>query len=254
MSWTTTEPLRSWSALLKPKPKQRSDTPQTLPITPLTPRNDDETLPAWPSRSSGSGFMGIPHVRSDGPPSYAHAVSWSEPTSYRFVQESAFSMSLVTQGEPSNTAYNISVGVNVWMPSEHITLVRRHANPEGPALARLEMGISSASATVTVGDQTMLLSGLMSGIHSSSSYLMNDGRVVKWKLRATAWEASLDNLPLATFSPNSRSLILQPRAHPDFDDIVISVLILMREHLTPKSTRVGDAAGLFNYHPFSTSE
>ena len=47
-------------------------------------------------------------------------------------------MSLMTLEGPSNTVYNISVGVNVWMPSEHITLVRRHANPEGPVLARLE--------------------------------------------------------------------------------------------------------------------
>jgi len=47
-------------------------------------------------------------------------------------------MSLVTQEVPSNIAYNISVGINVWMPSEHITFVLRHANPEGPVLAGLE--------------------------------------------------------------------------------------------------------------------
>ena len=47
-------------------------------------------------------------------------------------------MSLVTQERPSSTVYNISVGLNVWMPSQHITLVRRRANPEGPVLARLE--------------------------------------------------------------------------------------------------------------------
>jgi len=68
-----------------------------------------------------------------------------------------------------------------------------------------------------------------------------------------AVQASLDGLQLATFLPNSRHLTLQPRAHFDFDDIVVSILILMREHLTPKSAQVGGAAGLFNYHPFSTS-
>jgi len=54
------------------------------------------------------------------------------------MQESAFSMNLVTQDGPLNTVYNISVGMNVWMPSEHTTLIRRHVNPEGPVLARLE--------------------------------------------------------------------------------------------------------------------
>jgi len=165
-------------------------------------------------------------------------------------------MNLVTQSEPQDIAYNISVGVNVWMPSEHITLLRRHANTEGPVLARLEMGITSTNATVTIGNKTLLLSDLMPGIYSSSSsrrYLLSDGRVVKWKLGTTAWEASLDKLPLATFSPGSRNLTLKSRAHSYFDDIVISILILMREHLTPKPTQVGNAAGLFNYHPFSTN-
>ena len=130
--------FRSWSALFTSKPKARQETPQALSDTPRTSGSDKETSSASSSHSSGSGFTGAFNAQSDGPPSYAHAVSRSKPTSYRFVQESAFSMDLVMQDEPSNTAYNISVGVNVWMPSEHITLVRRHANPEGPVLARLE--------------------------------------------------------------------------------------------------------------------
>ena len=47
-------------------------------------------------------------------------------------------MSLVAREGPPNIAYNISFGVDVWMPSEHITLVRRHMDPDGPVLARLE--------------------------------------------------------------------------------------------------------------------
>jgi len=165
-------------------------------------------------------------------------------------------MNLVTQSEPQDIAYNISVGVNVWMPSEHITLLRRHANTEGPVLARLEMGITSTNATVTIGNKTLLLSDLMPGIYSSSSsrmYHLDDGRLMKWKFGMTTWEASLDGSSLATFSPNSRDLTLHPRALCNFDDVVISILILMREYLTPKSTQVGGAAGLFNYHPFSTN-
>ena len=35
------------------------------------------------------------------------------------------------------------------------------------------MGITSANATVTIGDQTMLLNDLMPGIHSSSSCVVS---------------------------------------------------------------------------------
>jgi len=47
-------------------------------------------------------------------------------------------MCLMKQEGASDIAYNISVGVNAWMPSEHITLVRRRADPDGSVLARLE--------------------------------------------------------------------------------------------------------------------
>ena len=142
MSRTTTQShqrpnsIRSWSTFFTPKQSSRSlDTPQFLPIVHRVSGSDEETSSASSSRSDDSNLVGTSNV---GPPSYAHAVSRSNPTSYRFVQESPFSMSLVTQDGPPNIAYNISVGINVWMPSEHITLVRRHANPDGPVLARLE--------------------------------------------------------------------------------------------------------------------
>ena len=144
MSQTTTESrqrqslLRSLSAFLTPKSKARRGTPQILPITHHTSASDERASSILSSYSSGSSLTGTFNARSDGPPSYAHAVSRSKPTSYRFVQESAFSMNLVTQEGPSNVAYNISIGVNVWMPSEHLIFVRRHANPESPVLARLE--------------------------------------------------------------------------------------------------------------------
>lgn len=129
---------RSWSAFFTPKQSSRSpDTPQILPTVPRVSRSD-ETSSVSSSRSSHSNFVGTSNPRLDGPPSYAHAVSRSSPTSYRFVQESPLSMSLVTQDGPPSIAYNISVGLNVWMPSEHITLVRRYANPDGPVIARLE--------------------------------------------------------------------------------------------------------------------
>ena len=141
MPQTTTESrqrptsMRGWSAFFTPK--SRTDRPQTSPITRAS-GNGEDLSPASFSHGGNSDLLETPNARSNEPPSYAHAVSRSEPTSYRFVQESPFSMNLVTQEGSSNTVYNISVGVNVWMPSEHITFVRRHASPDGPVIARLE--------------------------------------------------------------------------------------------------------------------
>ncbi|KAF9787313.1 hypothetical protein BJ322DRAFT_1019755 [Thelephora terrestris] len=247
--------FRSWSTFFTSKPK--TDALEILPNPSRTSGSDEgTTVSASSPCGSGPESTGVSDTRSSDPPSYAHAISRGESTTYRFVQNSAFSMTLLSQDGPQSAAYNISVGLNVWMPSEHITLLRRHADPEGPVLARLEMGIASANATVTIGDNTMPLSDLMPDIHSSSSsrrYHLGDGRVAKWKLGATTWEASLDNSPLANFSPSSRNLALHPPALSNFDDIVISILILMREYHTPKASQVGGAAGLFNYHPFSTN-
>ena len=131
--------FRSWSTFFTPKPKPHSDALEILDNTPHISGSHGGTTPSPSSSySSGSESMGTTDVRSDDPPSYAHAVSRGKPASYRFVQDSPFSMNLMAQDEPPNIAYNISVGVNVWMPSEHITLLRRHANTEGPVLARLE--------------------------------------------------------------------------------------------------------------------
>ena len=184
--------FRSWSTFFTTRPKSRSGALEILPIAPHTSGSNRETSSSAPvPPNSGSEPIETPNTRPNDPPSYAHAISRSKPTSYRFVQNSGFSMDLVTQDGSQNTAYNIGVGVNVWMPSEHITLLRRHANQEGPVLARLEsvkcfhdlsnrlircslrMGITSASATVTIGDQTMLLTNLMPGIHSSSSCVVS---------------------------------------------------------------------------------
>lgn len=127
--------FRSWSTFLAQKRKSRLDTPQILPITPRASGSDEGTLSASSSRGSGSDF-GTFNPQSDGLPSYAHAVSRSKPTSYRFVQESPCSMCLVTQENASNIAYNISVGLNVWMPSGH-----------NPHLPPYEPGWSSSRST-----------------------------------------------------------------------------------------------------------
>jgi len=131
--------FRSWSTFFTTKAsKPRSDAPQTLLIPARASGSEGEMSPVSSSRSSVPAFVGKSDVRPEEPPSYTHDTSRNKPTTYRFVQESPFSMSLVKREGPSDTAYNISIGLNVWMPSEHITLVRRNADPDGPVLARLE--------------------------------------------------------------------------------------------------------------------
>jgi len=69
-----------------------------------------------------------------------------------------------------------------------------------------------------------------------------------WVLTAPLCQAYCQSALLATFSPAlPRTLTVQPYAHPLFDHLVVALLVLMREHLTPLVGLSGDAAGLFNY-------
>ena len=64
----------------------------------------------------------------------------------------------------------------------------------------------------------------------------------------SAKQASMGATPLASFVPTPpRPLTLQPAGHRLADHLVVSLLILMREHLTPLAGMSGDAAQLFNY-------
>lgn len=63
-------------------------------------------------------------------------------------------------------------------------------------------------------------------------------------------QAHIDSISLATFVPNPpRKLTLQPAGHRLSDPIIVSLVILMREHLTPLAGMRGDSAQLFNYSP-----
>lgn len=69
-------------------------------------------------------------------------------------------------------------------------------------------------------------------------------------------QAYMGSKLLAQFTPEPRSqkLLLQPEGHALMDHIIIALLVLMREHLTPKRVQVGEAAGLFNYQPYTVLE
>jgi hypothetical protein len=69
-------------------------------------------------------------------------------------------------------------------------------------------------------------------------------------------QARLGSIVIARYEPTShpQSLVLQPSGHILFDHIVIGLLILMRDHLTPKVSQVGDAVGMFNYRSYNVPE
>lgn len=63
-------------------------------------------------------------------------------------------------------------------------------------------------------------------------------------------QAHLQNTLLATFTPTAPyKLTLQPAGHRLSDHLMVSLVILMREHLTPLAGMKGDSAPLFNYSP-----
>ncbi|KAK7695157.1 hypothetical protein QCA50_002347 [Cerrena zonata] len=197
-------------------------------------------------------------THEDGLPTYSSAALSAKPTTYQFIRSSPFAMIVSEDFGASRSEvpgkYHISVGVNVWMPSCTITTIRRGGSEDGHLVAELELGIMAGPATITMGGQCRSLSSVMyrkSSTSNSRTYRLLDGSSVKWKLGHDAWRASSDAQELALFDPTPpRKLILQPSAHHLTDHIIVCLVILMREHLTPKAGLVGEASQLFNYSQY----
>ncbi|GJE97770.1 hypothetical protein PsYK624_139910 [Phanerochaete sordida] len=156
-------------------------------------------------------------------------------------------------GTEASALYHISVGVNVWMPSMTVTTVRRGSSEAGPIVASLELGISSTPATVAIGQVCRPLNEVFfrkSTASSSRLYFVGDGRAIKWKMGPKSWQAHCGPTLLATFFPTPpRKLKVEPAGHQLLDHLMVSLIILMREHLTPLAGMRGDSAQLFNYSP-----
>ncbi|KAI0706173.1 hypothetical protein BC835DRAFT_11562 [Cytidiella melzeri] len=193
-------------------------------------------------------------THSDGLPTYAGAMTSIVPVTYGFVRCSPFAMVVSPDPESRGVGhglYHVSVGVNVWMPSSTVTTIRRGSNDDGPIVAEIELGISSISATVTIGGVSKDLKQVYfrkSTTSSSRLYYTGDGSTIKWKLGAGSWQAHIGSTLLAAFVPTSpRKLTLQPAGRRLADHIMISLVIVMREQLTPLAGMRGSAAELFNY-------
>ncbi|OCH92975.1 hypothetical protein OBBRIDRAFT_832985 [Obba rivulosa] len=192
-------------------------------------------------------------VDESGLPTYFSATYPTRPVAYQFEQVSPFAMTISCPDEdiPGTGKYYVSVGLNVWMPSSCVTTVKRNGE-DGPFVAKLELGITTDQATVTMASFTRTVRDVLyrkSTFSSSRLYYIDECNAIKWRLGSSVWQAHHGLTPLATFTPTvPRKLVLQPTAHRWFDHIVVGLLILMREHLTPRS---GEAAALFNYSAYS---
>ncbi|KAI0803226.1 hypothetical protein BC629DRAFT_1284133 [Irpex lacteus] len=192
-------------------------------------------------------------------PAYSASMTPSVPVTYNFVRTSPFAMVVSAEGASNpreQGLYHVGVGANIWMPNCTVTTVRRGSNENGPIVAEIELGISSVAATVTIGGVSKTLQQVYfrkSSVSSSRLYFTGDGATIKWKLGPTSWQAHIGSTLLATFTPTPpRKLTLQPAGHPKADHIIISLIILMREHLTPAEGIRGSSAELFNYSTHHT--
>ncbi|KAI0789536.1 hypothetical protein C8Q75DRAFT_733757 [Abortiporus biennis] len=232
-------------------------------------RVPEDELPTHVSQSSSPIVEILPQplqqrldTHADGLPTYDSAAFPTRPTSYHFVRSSPFSMVVVEESIGTQVreleghgVYHISVGLNVWMPNCTVTTIRRGGSDNGRVVAELELGIMEGPATITIGSNTRPLNEVVYRKTSSSSsrtYVIGGGNIIKWKLGQSEWNAYIGLQLLATFvplPPPSRKLTLQPAAHARqyADHILIAVVILMREYLTPQSNLVGEAVQLFNY-------
>ncbi|KIP11596.1 hypothetical protein PHLGIDRAFT_124738 [Phlebiopsis gigantea 11061_1 CR5-6] len=194
-----------------------------------------------------------PATHADGLPTYATAAYPTLAATYSFIRSSPFAMILSsdTPGISPHRLYHISIGVNIWMPTMTVTTIRRGTRENGPVVASIELGISSSPATVTMGGVCRHLDNVIfrkSSTSNSRLYFTGDGKTIKWKMDVKSWQVYLDTTHLATFLPDApRKLTLQPAGHRLSDHIMVALVILMREHLTPLAGITGDSAQLFNY-------
>jgi len=115
-------------------------------------------------------------------------------------------------------------------------------------IGQVEMGITTKSASITIGHETKPLSDIVfkkSMMSTTRHYMSPDGLEIKWKVDAMTWHAFIGSRVIASFTP-PRVLMVQPEGHRHLDHLMISLVVLMRQHLTPRD--LGEASNLFNYH------
>jgi len=193
------------------------------------------------------------------PPGYNASRDPTVPVTYSFSRVSSSAMILIPPEDfpDSRPRYHISVNLNCFMPSSYITTIHRGATENGQFVGDFEMGISKIPATVSFRGKETKIKDIL-----KKSWVLADSGV--WRWRCPGKEKTLiwhwQSVPLsatckvqarkgpavivAKFMPASRlrregnpvdlsRLEILPEGQEDFDDILISVLIVQREKLTP---------------------
>ncbi|KAF5327659.1 hypothetical protein D9619_004860 [Psilocybe cf. subviscida] len=216
-----------------------------------------------------------PPSPAERPPEYIQAQRPREKVTYTFSPLGSNSMVLLPPADAQDTRpqYFISVAMNCFMPLSHITTIHRGANEYAPRVGEFEMGImNAASSRVQMGNRP--------SVPISTALVKNGPRESanwKWqprfaKVKNMSWDygkepyqcraqvpGSLAIQTIATFTShmrlvmrvdtfdNSSKLEVFPSGQQYFDEIILSLLIVERRRLTPKTKNDHDLKYLFNY-------
>ncbi|CCM04768.1 uncharacterized protein FIBRA_06959 [Fibroporia radiculosa] len=175
----------------------------------------------------------------------------------------SFNSMILSGRDDATPYYHISVHLNCFIPSLHVTTICRGKTSEGEPVASFEMGIAAKKSTVTRDGREKLMDVVLSRSGSKSEPIW----VWKWHSDPSlhlSWHcdspvrycylSSQKHTSSATLLASYTPVAMSPRADglpsplpslklfPEgqrlFDDIVISALILERKRLTPQDTRI----------------
>lgn len=197
--------------------------------------------------------VAMPH---EDPPAYVDARRPTTPVTYVFSPLGGNAMTLLPPVDSADTRplYNISVAMNVFVPTSYITTVRRGGSEDGPIVGDFEMGISNKASTVFIRDKECT-------VHEALQPKTFKSDVLTWTLtnKELLWDITGDTklytcfsvekgvtgrVALARFLPNrslrlpdarhrTQMLEVTPAGQEFMDDIVLSVLIIERRRRRP---------------------
>jgi len=209
-------------------------------------RSSPQSPPALPPRGEEGGSR-----------RYEERVS-QEPIVYTFVQQSPNSMLLIYQ-PAMLPLYRISIHVNCFIPTSHVTIIRRGDSEDGNYVGQFEMGISVKKSTIIIDGKEKLTDAVLIKSKDKSNRTLlwkwsnDESKHLSWSyegpvkycyLRVTG---NAQPPMIATYTPppltpraDGRSapptiLKIFPAGQEFFDHILVSALVIERKRLTPIS-------------------
>ncbi|KAF5312016.1 hypothetical protein D9619_003840 [Psilocybe cf. subviscida] len=212
------------------------------------------------------------------PPDYTQAQRPNKNVKYSFSPIGPNAMMLLPPPDAQDTRpqYYVAVSLNCFMPLSHITTVYRGANEYSPRVCEFEMGIISVA-----NSRLQMATGAPVAIDSLLTKIQGPRQNARWnwkpqsvKISNLIWDCTLVPFTckvrlvhqatpqlVAQFTshirpinayygktpPSVSELEVLPAGQPFFDDILISLLIIERKRLTPKTKSESHLKALFNY-------